>query len=82
MTKNPAKRLGCVRSQNGEKAILTHPFFNEKIDWEDLEQRKVKPPFRPKIVSIPCKLCFHIYLQNKVWDNKNEGRGILTARFN
>jgi hypothetical protein len=51
MTKNPAKRLGCVKSQGEEKAILIHPFFQEKIDWESLEQRKVKPPFRPKIVS-------------------------------
>ncbi|KAH9514541.1 Calcium-independent protein kinase C [Bulinus truncatus] len=49
MTKNPAKRLGCVTSQGGEKAILNHPFFHEKIDWEALEQRKVKPPFKPKI---------------------------------
>ena len=52
MTKNPAKRLGCVKQQGGEKAILLHPFFHEKIDWESLEQRKVKPPFKPKIVSI------------------------------
>ncbi|XP_059173318.1 calcium-independent protein kinase C [Physella acuta] len=49
MTKNPAKRLGCVTTQGCEKAILLHPFFHEKIDWEALEQRKVKPPFKPKI---------------------------------
>ncbi|KAK3093554.1 hypothetical protein FSP39_017258 [Pinctada imbricata] len=51
MTKNPAKRLGCVKSQGGEKAILVHPFFHDKIDWEALEQRRVKPPFKPKIKS-------------------------------
>ena len=51
MTKDPAKRLGCVTSQGAEKAILVHPFFHEKIDWEALELRKVKPPFKPKIVS-------------------------------
>ena len=51
MTKNPAKRLGCV---SGIKAgaVLVHPFFHEKIDWEALEKRQIKPPFRPKIVSI------------------------------
>ena len=51
MTKNPAKRLGCVKAHGGERAILIHPFFNEKIDWEALEERKVKPPFKPRIVS-------------------------------
>uniref|UniRef100_A0A3Q3IYA6 Protein kinase C n=1 Tax=Monopterus albus TaxID=43700 RepID=A0A3Q3IYA6_MONAL len=48
MTKNPAKRLGCVLSQGCEEAIKTHPFFRE-IDWVLLEQRKVKPPFKPRI---------------------------------
>ncbi|KAM4715603.1 protein kinase C epsilon type [Anableps anableps] len=48
MTKNPAKRLGCVVSQGFEEAIKTHPFFRE-IDWVLLEQRKVKPPFKPRI---------------------------------
>lgn len=50
MTKNPAKRLGCVVVQGGEQAILSHTFFKE-IDWEALEARKVRPPFKPKIVS-------------------------------
>ncbi|XP_010003264.1 PREDICTED: protein kinase C epsilon type [Chaetura pelagica] len=48
MTKNPNKRLGCVASQNGEDAIKQHPFFKE-IDWVLLEQRKIKPPFKPRI---------------------------------
>uniref|UniRef100_A0A3Q1EZL0 Protein kinase C n=1 Tax=Acanthochromis polyacanthus TaxID=80966 RepID=A0A3Q1EZL0_9TELE len=48
MTKNPAKRLGCVVSQGCEEAIKTHSFFRE-IDWILLEQRKVKPPFKPRI---------------------------------
>lgn len=50
MTKNPHKRLGCVAAQNGEDAIKQHPFFKE-IDWVLLEQKKVKPPFKPRIVS-------------------------------
>ncbi|KAK0413490.1 hypothetical protein QR680_006838 [Steinernema hermaphroditum] len=48
MTKNPNKRLGCVQSQGGEDAIRAHPFFRD-IDWDALEARKVKPPFKPKI---------------------------------
>lgn len=51
MTKNPGKRLGCVASQGGEAAIRNHPFFKE-INWEALEARRVKPPFKPKIVSL------------------------------
>ncbi|ERL93722.1 hypothetical protein D910_11009 [Dendroctonus ponderosae] len=39
---------GCVQNQGCEAAILVHPFFKE-IDWNALENRKVKPPFRPKI---------------------------------
>lgn len=58
MTKNPAKRLGCVTTQGSEQAILNHPFFKD-IDWGALEARKVKPPFRPKIVSI-CPFMFII----------------------
>uniref|UniRef100_A0A7E4ZTQ8 Protein kinase C n=1 Tax=Panagrellus redivivus TaxID=6233 RepID=A0A7E4ZTQ8_PANRE len=50
MTKNPLKRLGCVQSQGGEDAIRAHPFFRE-IDWDALEARRVKPPFKPKIKS-------------------------------
>ncbi|KAF6105693.1 protein kinase C epsilon [Phyllostomus discolor] len=48
MTKNPHKRLGCVAAQNGEDAIKQHPFFKE-IDWVLLEQKKIKPPFKPRI---------------------------------
>ncbi|XP_071478681.1 LOW QUALITY PROTEIN: calcium-independent protein kinase C-like [Diadema antillarum] len=48
MTKNPSKRLGCMESQGGERAILQHSFFRE-ISWQDLEDLKVEPPFKPKI---------------------------------
>jgi novel protein kinase C epsilon type len=47
MTKNPARRLGCI---DGEDSIRKHPFFKD-MDWDLLEQRKVRPPFRPKVVS-------------------------------
>ncbi|EFA07407.1 protein C kinase 98E-like protein [Tribolium castaneum] len=50
MTKNPSRRLGCVTAHGGEAAIRVHPFFRD-IDWNALEQRKVKPPFKPKIKS-------------------------------
>lgn len=47
MTKNPARRLGCVGNEN---QIRNHLFFKD-FDWEALEARKVKPPFRPRVVS-------------------------------
>lgn len=45
MTKNPVRRLGC----GNENQIRSHPFFKD-LDWVALEQRKVEPPFRPKVV--------------------------------
>ncbi|XP_056466270.1 protein kinase C epsilon type-like isoform X1 [Gadus chalcogrammus] len=48
MTKSPTKRLGCVLAHGLEDAIKLHPFFKE-IDWTLLEQRKVRPPFKPRI---------------------------------
>lgn len=49
MTKNRNKRLGCVSADGLEAAIRIHPFFRD-LDWEALESRRVKPPFKPKIV--------------------------------
>ena len=51
MQKNPTKRLGCVTAHGAEEAIQHHSFFRS-IKWDDLEQRKIKPPFRPKIVRL------------------------------
>ncbi|XP_054455753.1 protein kinase C epsilon type-like [Anoplopoma fimbria] len=48
MTKSPNKRLGCVVAHGLEEAIKLHVFFRE-IDWTLLEQRKIRPPFKPRI---------------------------------
>ncbi|XP_069495028.1 protein kinase C eta type [Ambystoma mexicanum] len=49
MNKNPSKRLGSP-ALGGEIAIQQHPFFDE-IDWDLLSQRKLEPPFKPRIKS-------------------------------
>jgi hypothetical protein len=37
-------------STSGEEEIKRHAFFAGKLDWEALEHRQVKTPFRPKVV--------------------------------
>jgi novel protein kinase C epsilon type len=66
MTKNPAKRLGCVAAQGGEDAIKRHAFFTGKLDWEALERRQVKPPFKPKVVCHQLSL-FDVVLQISIF---------------
>lgn len=61
MTKNPARRLGCT--SDGENQIRVHNFFKD-MDWDALENRKVKPPFRPRVVSTPTMFssnCFALF---------------------
>lgn len=58
MTKNRNKRLGCVVVDGLEAAIRIHPFFKD-LDWDALENRRIKPPFKPKIVNT---ILFNTYL--------------------
>ena len=67
MTKVPRRRLGCVQAHGGERAILIHSFFHDKIDWEALEKRQVKPPFKPKIV---CSTFFVESYDNDAFDKR------------
>ena len=40
-----------LQNHGGEEAIKHHPFFRD-VKWKELEERKIKPPFKPKIVSV------------------------------
>lgn len=40
-----------IQAHGGEDAIKHHPFFRD-VKWKELEERKVKPPFKPKFVSL------------------------------
>ncbi len=43
---NPEKRLGC--GKGGVNEIKQHRFF-ARINWDDLEKRKLPAPMKPKI---------------------------------
>ena len=49
LVKKPEDRLGMPTCLKGN--IREHPFF-KVIDWVKLENRQVKPPFEPKVVSV------------------------------
>ena len=42
------KRIGNLR--NGAEDVKTHKWFKE-LDWEDVFNKKLKPPFVPKVKS-------------------------------
>ena len=47
--KDPVKRLGNgTTGRSGGEEIKCHPWF-EKVDWNALMEKKIKPPFIPKI---------------------------------
>ncbi|KAJ8687862.1 hypothetical protein QAD02_023657 [Eretmocerus hayati] len=48
LVKDPSKRLGG--GPNDAKDIMEHAFFSS-IDWSDLVQKKIAPPFKPQVTS-------------------------------
>lgn len=67
MTKNAVRRLGCTGNEN---QIRSHAFFKD-LDWEALEQRRVKPPFRPRVVKYFLLLVRPIILRVPISDANN-----------
>jgi len=47
LTRDPAKRLGGV---NDIDDIKKHPWFKD-IDWAGLYEKKLEPPFKPKVAG-------------------------------
>ncbi|KAL6069364.1 Serine/threonine-protein kinase [Balamuthia mandrillaris] len=52
LEREPEKRLGT--GAHGTDDIMNHPFF-KNVNWEDLYNRRVEPPFKPHLV---CFLLF------------------------
>ena len=48
LVKDPSKRLGG--GPEDAKEIMDHAFFSS-IDWSDLVQKKIPPPFKPQVTS-------------------------------
>ncbi|XP_011301178.1 RAC serine/threonine-protein kinase [Fopius arisanus] len=48
LIKDPSRRLGG--GPNDAKDIMCHAFFSS-IDWSDLVQKKIAPPFKPQVTS-------------------------------
>lgn len=48
LVKSPDKRLGG--GPEDAKEIMSHVFF-ASINWTDLEQKKIEPPFKPQVMS-------------------------------
>lgn len=48
LAKSPKERLGG--GPDDVKEIMVHPFF-ASINWKDLENKKITPPFKPSVTS-------------------------------
>ncbi|XP_034326204.2 RAC-alpha serine/threonine-protein kinase isoform X3 [Magallana gigas] len=48
LVKDPKQRLGGT--EDDVKVIVAHPFF-KSINWQDLVEKKIPPPFTPQVTS-------------------------------
>lgn len=47
LNREPTRRLGV----KGAEDIKRHPFFHNHIDFKLLAKKKIRPPFKPSVVS-------------------------------
>ena len=47
LTKDPKTRLGC--GPDGPDEIKNHPWFASCVEWDALLEKKIVPPFKPKL---------------------------------
>ena len=61
-----------IQAHGGEDAIKHHPFFRD-VKWKELEERKVKPPFKPKFVSLCITECKYLLTQHHLAEEPERG---------
>ena len=61
-----------IQAHGGEDAIKHHPFFRD-VKWKELEERKVKPPFKPKFVSIRLFISKYLSTQHHIAEEPERG---------
>ena len=56
LTRDPYKRLGV----RGAEEIKKHPFFEKHINFKQLLEKKIHPPFKPSVASPVVRACPHL----------------------
>ncbi|CAI5443407.1 unnamed protein product [Caenorhabditis angaria] len=50
LNKDPTERLGCKFDiSEGLRDMKEHPFFKGHLDWDQLEQKAISPPYHPAV---------------------------------
>lgn len=50
LDRNPSSRLGS--GSKGAAAIKDHQFFTKALDWDRLNARGYRPPFKPTVENV------------------------------
>ena len=79
LTADPTKRLGC--RETGASEIKDHPFF-ASIDWKELYNKALDPPFIPKVSGEQDVSNVHPhYLEQKAVDSPVDGPPVNCPEF-
>lgn len=81
LEKDPEKRLGSI-PMGGILSIKKHPFF-EGIDWQEVLEKKLKPPIKIKAKKVDCtKHMDTKYLKEAIKNTPEREGGVNMALLN